>query len=172
MNPRRKNPAILEITAVAQSWNDTVQKLVERRMRSWADRLAGRAAELAPDRRGRLRKSIRSEVKRDGNLIVAAYGTDLDYAKFVEFGTRPHIIRPKRASVLVFTDPFGITVHARQARHPGVKVGDPARPRANWITKTLTGKNPRATMPFLRAAWAQLKNDFVKDLANLGADIR
>ena len=172
MTSRRKNPAILEITAATRSWGETVQKLVERRMRSWADRLARRAAELAPARRGDLSKSIRSEVRRDGNLIVAAYGTDLDYAKFVEFGTRAHIIRAKRASALVFTDCFGITVHARKARHPGIKVGDPARPRANWITKTLEGKNPRATMPFLRTAWAQLENDFIKDLANLGGETR
>ncbi|QOR55432.1 MAG: tail component [Phage 71_18] len=41
--------------------------------------------------------------------------------KYLERGTRPHIIRPRRARVLVFTARDGSTVYARIVHHPGTR---------------------------------------------------
>lgn len=44
------------------------------------------------------------------------------YAAYIEDGTRPHIIRPRKpGGVLVFTNKAGATVFARQVHHPGTR---------------------------------------------------
>lgn len=47
-------------------------------------------------------------------------GTDVEYAPFVHDGTRPHIIRPRRAQALRFAV-GGRIVYARRVRHPGTR---------------------------------------------------
>lgn len=47
-------------------------------------------------------------------------GSDLEYAGFVNDGTRPHQIRPKNASVLRFTV-GGRVVYAKVVNHPGTR---------------------------------------------------
>jgi len=81
-----------------------------------ADRLAEEMRERAPVRTGRLRDSIR--VVRIGQ--VRFVGPTVSYAPYVEFGTRPHIIRPRRARALRF-EVEGRTVFAMYARHPGFR---------------------------------------------------
>jgi len=58
---------------------------------------------------------------------VAAFG----YAAALEEGTRPHIIRPRRASVLRFTVP-GVArpIFARLVHHPGTRAYPFMRPGA------------------------------------------
>ena len=84
------------------------------------DRLAGRLAEemreRAPVRTGRLRDSIR--VARIGRFRLV--GPTVPYAPYVEFGTRPHVIRPRRARALRF-EVEGRTVFAMYVRHPGFR---------------------------------------------------
>jgi len=66
---------------------------------------------------GNLRRSI------DRRVFSAARGIVFvgeKYGKYVEFGTRPHIIRPKSAKMLAFKV-NGQMVFARQVRHPGSK---------------------------------------------------
>jgi hypothetical protein len=65
---------------------------------------------------GRLRSSIYSEVKP----LYGKVGTIVEYAPFVEYGTRPHTIVPKHARALVFTV-GGETVFAQYVRHPGMQ---------------------------------------------------
>lgn len=45
-------------------------------------------------------------------------GSDLEYAGFVNDGTRPHVIRPRRAKALRFTV-GGRVVFAKVVNHPG-----------------------------------------------------
>ncbi len=87
----------------------------------WAvDELAATAAnvmtDLAPERTGRLRASIRI----DRRPLMAIIGPTTYYAKYVELGTRPHIIRPRRARFLHFwigeREIFAKVVH-----HPGTR---------------------------------------------------
>ena len=72
-------------------------------------------------RTGRLRGSIRAEEPRIFSLRGSVkVGSDLEYAAFVNDGTRPHIIRPRRAQVLRFTV-GGRTVFAKVVHHPGTR---------------------------------------------------
>lgn len=83
--------------------------------------MVNRAKVLAPVRTGRLRSSIRAEAPRffsfTGRVTV---GSDLEYAGFVNDGTRPHVIRPRRAKALRFTV-GGRVVYATVVNHPGAR---------------------------------------------------
>jgi HK97 gp10 family phage protein len=68
----------------------------------------------APVKTGRLRESISLIKVNDLHYVV---GSPLEYAVFVERGTRPHIIRPKRARALRFVV-GGETVFAARVVQP------------------------------------------------------
>ena len=55
-------------------------------------------------------------------------GSDLEYAGFVNDGTAPHIIRPRRAQALRFVV-GGRVVFAKVVHHPGTR-GNPFLDRA------------------------------------------
>lgn len=83
--------------------------------------MVNRARVLAPVRTGRLRSSIRAEPPRFFSLRgVVSVGSDLEYAGFVNDGTRPHTIRPRRAKALRFVV-GGQVVYARVVHHPGTR---------------------------------------------------
>ena len=63
-------------------------------MRRIATHVASRAAEAAPTDTGRLRKSIGSEYRREGERHIAMIGTGLEYAPYVHEGTGPAVGRP------------------------------------------------------------------------------
>lgn len=66
---------------------------------------------------GDLRRSLSVRVE-SGRVLV---GPTAPYAGYVEFGTAPHEIRPKKqGGVLVFTA-GGQKVYARVVKHPGTK---------------------------------------------------
>lgn len=73
-------------------------------------------------RTGRLGQSIRAEgVENAGEMVVSGSVTaNTDYALYVHEGTRPHLIRPKRAKALRF-EVGGRVVFAKLVRHPGTK---------------------------------------------------
>ena len=75
------------------------------------------AQEAAPVRTGTLRRSIHSEVKvADRIHCEVEVGTDLDYGRMMEEGTRPHIIEPRTAGALWWPD----ALHpVRLVHHPG-----------------------------------------------------
>lgn len=76
---------------------------------------------LAPVNTGRLRGSIRAEEPRVFSLRGSVkVGSDLEYAGFVNDGTRPHIIRPRNAQVLRFRV-GGRLVYAKVVHHPGTR---------------------------------------------------
>jgi len=81
---------------------------------------ARRAEELirkrAPRRSGKLAQSVGSTVEGDRALV----GVGVDYAPFLEWGTRPHEIRPRRARALRFYA-GGRLVFARRVLHPGIR---------------------------------------------------
>jgi hypothetical protein len=75
-----------------------------------------RAVEYAPERTGFLRRNVRMSVEGlTGRVISQA-----PYSAYVEFGTRPHMIFPRRARALWF-EVGGRTVFARYVHHPGTK---------------------------------------------------
>ena len=80
-----------------------------------------RAKVLAPVDTGRLRASIRVEARRTATLRSRfTIGSDVEYAAFVNDGTRPHIIRPRNAQVLRFVV-GGRVVFAKVVHHPGTR---------------------------------------------------
>lgn len=69
-----------------------------------------------PVRTGTLRRSITSRVERGGDRGII--GTNLTYARAVHDGSKPHIIRPKRAKALFWK---GAAHPVRVVHHPGTK---------------------------------------------------
>jgi len=67
------------------------------------------AKRRCPVHLGTLRQSIAYEVKRKRAEVIGVVGTDVEYAPFVEFGTR------------------------------FIKVGTPSSPRTSWAAKRATG---------------------------------
>jgi HK97 gp10 family phage protein len=71
--------------------------------------------ETAPVRTGALRDSIRLQL----GLDYVRVGPTVPYAAFVEFGTRPQEILPRRAQALRFETEAGEIVYAKRVWHPG-----------------------------------------------------
>lgn len=69
---------------------------------------------------GNLRNSLRKRIVAAGASPTVLVGSDVPYAIFVHEGTRPHVIRPRRARVLVFYV-GNQKVVARSVNHPGTK---------------------------------------------------
>ena len=63
---------------------------------------------------GRLRASIVMEERGDSFVI----GTNVEYAKYVELGTAPHIIRPKNKKALYW---YKAKHPVKKVKHPGTK---------------------------------------------------
>jgi hypothetical protein len=75
----------------------------------------------APTRR---RKSVGSESAGDFGAVEAHWGvieSKLPYASYVEDGTRPHVIVPKKARLLHWEEPQGDHHFARRVKHPGTR---------------------------------------------------
>lgn len=79
------------------------------------------AKQNAPVDTGRLRASITTEVLERNGIPVVKVGTNVEYARAVEFGTGPYIIEPDTAEALQWTDPeTGEAVFAQRVEHPGI----------------------------------------------------
>ena len=73
-----------------------------------------------PVKTGNLRTSLGIKVTSD-KVIIGPNERQAPYAGHVEFGTKPHVIRPKqRGGVLVFTV-GGTKVFTTKVNHPGTK---------------------------------------------------
>lgn len=87
-------------------------------------RIGSGARRRAPVNFGRLRQSITEKIgKLFGEIAV-----NVDYAGAVEFGTKPHIIRPKIKKALAFKPGAGFRfwdesgrVVVKSVKHPGTK---------------------------------------------------
>ena len=76
-----------------------------------------RAVELVPVDTGRLRSSITQEVAPLRGRVF----TNVEYAPHVELGTRPHIIKARRARALAGWQWKGEDVIVKSVHHPGTK---------------------------------------------------
>lgn len=77
--------------------------------------IANELAMAAPVDTGRLKNSINASF--DMNTVTISM---VEYAKYVEFGTPPHIIRPKNAKALHWKA-GGKDVFAAAVHHPGTR---------------------------------------------------
>lgn len=80
-----------------------------------ANDLVYELSRAAPVDKGTLRQSIKAVPK--GNTIHISM---VDYAFYVEFGTPPHIIRPKNKKALHWKS-GGKDIFAKIVRHPGTR---------------------------------------------------
>lgn len=102
--------------------NDRVEAIGRRRMASLQRRIANQARADVPVRTGNLGRTIgEGRIFRSGpRTIHGSVHAKADYALYVHEGTRPHVIRPRRAQALRFQI-GGRTVFAKLVRHPGTK---------------------------------------------------
>ena len=84
-------------------------------LRRVAEKGAADARDNAPTETGALRDSIHVEPVGDLEFIIT---TDNPVAAWMEYGTRPHVIRPVRARVLHFVID-GQEIWAMEVNHPG-----------------------------------------------------
>jgi len=98
---------------------NSLSKLHRAISRKLAENIRSRAERLAPTRTGRLKRSIRV-VEGARSYMVLMGGREAPYAKFIEYGARPHIIRARRAMALRF-EIHGDVVYAKYVRHPGTR---------------------------------------------------
>ena len=64
---------------------------------------------------GALKNSITVEIEND-ELVINMF----DYGEHVEYGTKPHIIRPKDAKALRFKKGTKV-IYAKEVHHPGTR---------------------------------------------------
>lgn len=98
---------------------DSLNKLHITISRKLAEAIKSNAERLAPSRTGRLRRSIRI-VEEAGGYAILMGGHEAPYAPFIEYGSKPHIIRARRARALRF-EVHGETVYVKYVRHPGTR---------------------------------------------------
>ena len=84
---------------------------------------------------GHLRRGITTDV---GNMEVTVHTSNIKYAPGVEFGTKPHIIKPKNKKALYWK---GASHPVKSVRHPGSKA-----------------------KPYLIPAFEKEKDTFINDL--------
>jgi hypothetical protein len=84
--------------------------------------VAREARRIAPERTGRLKRNIHARnAKFTGPLTAESeIYVRVRYAKFVIGGTRPHIIRARRAKALHF-QMDGRDIFAKSVQHPGTR---------------------------------------------------
>ncbi len=68
-----------------------------------------------------LKNTTETRIIRTARGRVVSIKAPKRYASFVEFGTRPHIIRARKAKMLVFRGKSGALVFRRWVKHPGTK---------------------------------------------------
>jgi hypothetical protein len=110
----KKLPRILQQGAVEKNLRRAIMIAAEtytRDIHDWID--SGRAFK---PRTGNLQKSIAWYMTDNSARIIA----QVDYAKFVEFGTKPHTILPKRRKALKIPSPEGY-IFRKKVSHPGSK---------------------------------------------------
>lgn len=112
-----------------------------------------RAGAMRHNKTGALVRSLK--IRSLGNDRYQVYH-DLSvapHAKFVHWGTKPHIIRPKYKNVLRFVPRGGNDfVFAKIVHHPGYK-GDP------YLVRARTSVAQRFST-IAREAWARIKRGF------------
>lgn len=92
----------------------------ERLLRRRAERVAARARELAP---GTMADHITTRVEDTGRGLAAYVISEHPATQYVIYGTRPHVIRPRRAHALRF-EVGGRAVYAAYVHHPGTRPND------------------------------------------------
>lgn len=95
-----------------------------------------------PVKTGTLRRSITGRVEQGGNRGVI--GTNLSYARAVHEGTKPHLIKPKRAPKIVNGRMRYPALFWKGAAHPVRVVKHPGTKKNAFMTRTAARLRPIA----------------------------
>lgn len=128
-----------DFTRVARQLAGLVSSAKQTAMQRAVLVVEAQAKRESPVKTGTLRRSITSRVERGGDRGVV--GTHLRYARSVHDGSRPHIIRPKRAKALFW----------RGARHPVTSVNHPGNRANPFFVRALERVRPQVEREL--AAW-------------------
>ncbi len=79
---------------------------------------------------------IEMGVRNEGMMVRSGAGS-VNYASFVEFGTRPHIIKPNKKKSLRWVGSGGGFIFAKEVNHPGYKGSHFLENAANKTFKNL-----------------------------------
>jgi HK97 gp10 family phage protein len=101
--------------------SDDVKRAVERTRID----VQNEARRRAPVDTGRLRSSIVSRAEGSGRSIGYVIGSNVGYAAAVEYGTSPHVIKPKYKQALYWP---GAAHPVAQVNHPGTRAQPFLRP--------------------------------------------
>lgn len=102
-----------------------IERALPRAVERTANFAAGEIRDGARERTGETKRSV--AVEQQGLTAQVSVG---GAAVFQEFGTRPHVIRPRTATVLRF-EINGETVFAKKVNHPGTPKAPFVRPAAD-----------------------------------------
>jgi hypothetical protein len=73
-------------------------------------------------RTGTLRSNLHKEwIQEPGGDVGQRVGSNVSYSLMHHDGTRPHVIRARRATVLRYVNRRGEVVFAKQVMHPGTR---------------------------------------------------
>jgi len=125
--------ASANITSIAEALRRTGQDAeanTQRVLIESANFLLAEMEARVPVDSGELRRSLGVRIKGD-KIIV---GPDTPYAGYVEFGTAPHTIKPKKADGVLVFKAGGQTVYAKVVNHPGTRAQPYVRPAFEaWV---------------------------------------
>lgn len=135
---------------------DNVRKAVFASVREWTLKLLARSqrkvsGEVLKVRTGRLRRGLNDQYQESKNEIVGSVGINrrtVPYARIHEMGgkTKPHVILPKTARVLVFQK-NGQTIFTTRVNHPGSKM-----PMRSFLRSSLTEMRDQIRVGLAEAA--------------------
>lgn len=128
--------ASADITRIAEALRETGRDsgvTTQRVMIESANFLLTEMEVRVPVDSGDLRKSL--AVRVEGDRVTV--GPDVPYASYVEFGTQPHEIRPKKPDGVLRFKVNGQWVYAKVVNHPGTKAQPFVRPAFDAWVKTL-----------------------------------
>lgn len=109
------------VRRVLGGMSDDVKRAVERTRID----VQNEARRRAPVDTGRLRSSIVSRAETSGRSIGYVVGSNVNYAAAVEYGTAPHVIKPKYKRALYWP---GAAHPVAQVNHPGTSAQPFLRP--------------------------------------------
>ena len=101
----------VEITKLDGKTEDNVQKVLN----NTGFKIEAKAKGNVPVDTGHLRRGITTKI---GDMEVIVHTSNIKYARGVEFGTRPHLIKPKNKKALYWK---GASHPVKTVRHPGSK---------------------------------------------------
>ena len=98
--------------SVAEAFEDGLEDV----LRKFAEKAVELAQSRAPKRTGYLASQISSVVDKNAVTVSAK----APYSAYVEFGSKPHLIEPRRARALRFEVDGGV-VYSKRVHHPGTQ---------------------------------------------------